>query len=108
VVITATDVSGTVTTTTLEYHGRGAGRWSAQGGVLAISDVPTDSFSLRVRIETTAGGVLADTTIPAGDVRMADYADVLGTGRYRCTDVELTLTHVTPGVGGDAGFTFSG
>ena len=75
-------------------------------GVVDISGVPTDGFTLRVRIETSGGGVLADTTIPAGDTRMAGYGDLLGTGRYRCNDVALTLSHVTPSVGGDAGFTF--
>ena len=70
--------------------------------------MPTDSFTVRVRIETSGGGVLADSTIPAGDTRMAGYADLLGTGRYRCNDVELTISHVTPSVGGDAGFTFIG
>jgi hypothetical protein len=68
--------------------------------------VRTDGFTVRVRIEAKGGGVLADSTIPAGDTRMAGYADLLGTGRYRCSGAELTISHVTPGVGGDAAFTF--
>ena len=106
VAITATDAAGAVTTTTLVYRGRGDGRWSAAGGVVNITDVPTASFTLRVTVATSGGGVLADATIPAGDPRLGAYAGFLGTGRYQCTAGLFTLTHVTPSVGGAAAFTF--
>jgi len=107
VVVTATDATGAVTTTTLEYRGRGTGTWSAENGVIDVAGVDTASFTVRVSIETLAAGPLADDKIAATDVRLAGYASLLGTGRYACSPVEMTLTHVTPSIGGEAGFAFA-
>jgi hypothetical protein len=57
---------------------------------------------------TGADGSLTGTAdLPATDVRGAGYATLLGTARYTCTPVSLTLTHVLPGVGATAGFELS-
>jgi hypothetical protein len=40
-------------------------------------------------------------------VRLSGFAGLLGTGRYECTAVSLTVTHVVPGVGDEAGFEFT-
>ena len=42
--------------------------------------------------------------LAATDVRGAFYATILGTARYTCTPVSLSLTHVLPGLGATAGF----
>jgi hypothetical protein len=107
VVVTATAPDGVVTTTTLEYRGAGSGTWSAAGGVIDVAGVDTSSFTVGVRIETSSGGVVAEYLFPLSDARLASYASLLGTGRYQCTAVALTISHLTPGVGGEAGFTFS-
>lgn len=106
VVITATDANGSVTATTLEYRGAGEGSWSAEGGVINIAGVDTSSFVVRVKIETSGGGQLADNELAASDPRLAGYASLLGTGQYECSPVSMTLTHVTPNIGGSAGFEF--
>lgn len=105
VVFTHQDAQGVVTTTSLEYKGSGTGTWSAADGVIGISGVDTSSFTVRLRIDMP-GGQLTDVTLPATDTRLARFAGLLGTGRYVCSAVSMTLTHVTPGVGGESGFTF--
>ena len=107
VVITSTDANGAVTTTTLQYRGTGTGTWSAADGVINVAGVDTASFAVRVTIESTDGAALADSEVPATDLRVAGFASLLGTGRYTCSPVEMTLSHVTPGVGGESGFTFA-
>ena len=106
-VVTATDANGVVTTTTLQYRGKGTGTWSATAGVINVAGIDTGSFTVRVTIESTDGGPLADSEVPATDLRVAGYASLLGTGRYTCSPVEMTLSHVTPGVGAQSGFAFS-
>jgi hypothetical protein len=106
VVVTHTGPEGATVTTTVEYTGHGTGTWSAAGGVVNIAGVDPASFVVRVRIESSTHGVLADRELPATDVRLSGFAGLLGTGRYECTAVSLIVTHVVPGVGGEAGFEF--
>ena len=103
VVITATTPDGTTTTTTLEYRGAGTGTWAAADGVLDIAGVDTSTFTVGVTIETPAG-VVTSEVLPVTDLRVAGYAGLLGTGRYECTAVSLTIAHVVPGVGATAAF----
>ena len=59
---------------------------------------------MHVRVDGADGAPLGDVDVAATDVRSATYATVLGTGRYTCTPVSLSLTHVLPGLGPTAGF----
>jgi hypothetical protein len=104
VVIAATSATGARSTTTLTYRGSGAGTWRADGGVLEVAGVDTSTFGITVRVEGTDGGVLGDADLAATDVRGAFYGTILGTARYACTPVSLSLTHVLPGLGATAGF----
>jgi hypothetical protein len=106
-VITLTGPTGATVTTTVEYEGAGKGTWSAAKGVVNVAGVDPSSFSVRLRIESSRHGVLADAELPATDVRLAGVARLLGTGRYQCTAVSLTIAHLVPGVGGTAGFEFA-
>jgi hypothetical protein len=106
-VIGLTGPDGATVTTTVEYTGLGTGTWSAAGGVVNVAGVDPSSFVVRVRIESSKHGVLADRELRATDVRLSGFAGLLGTGRYECTAVSLTITHVVPGVGGEAGFEFT-
>ncbi len=103
VVITTTDPTGTVTTTTLQYRGAGTGTWRAADGVVDIAGLDTTAFGIHVRVDS-AGATTSDLDLPVTDLRLAGFANLLGTARYECTPVSLTLTHVVPGVGGVAGF----
>ena len=103
VVITGTNPDGSTSTTTLTYRGAGTGTWSAADGVVAVAGVDTSTFDVGVRIELV-DGVVIDQDLPLTDVSLANYAGLLGTGRYQCTPVSLTLAHVVPGVGGTAAF----
>jgi hypothetical protein len=103
-VIALTGPNGTTVTNTIEYEGAGTGTWSAANGVVNVAGVDPSSFRVRLRVESSRQGVLADAELPATDVRLAGIAGLLGTGRYECTAVSLTVTHVVPGVGGEAGF----
>jgi hypothetical protein len=106
-VISLTGPDGATATTTIEYRGAGTGTWSAANGVVNVAGIDPSSFRVRVRIESSTEGVLADLELPATDVRLSGYAGLLGTGRYECTAVSLTVTHLVPGVGGEAGFEFA-
>jgi hypothetical protein len=106
-VISLTGPDGATVTTTIEYRGAGTGTWSATNGVVNLAGVDPSSFYVRVRIESSTQGVLADVELPSTDVRLSGYAGVLGTGRYECTAVSLSVTHLVPGVGGEAGFEFA-
>jgi hypothetical protein len=106
-VISLTGPDGATVTTTIEYRGAGTGTWSATNGVVNLAGVDPSSFNVRVRIESSTQGVLADVELPSTDVRLSGYAGVLGTGRYECTAVSLSVTHLAPGVGGEAGFEFA-
>ena len=103
VVITRTNPDGSTSTTTLTYRGAGSGTWSAADGVVAVAGVDTSTFGIEVRIELV-DGVVIDQDIPLTDVSLAGYAGLLGTGRYQCTPVSLTIAHVVPGLGGTAAF----
>ena len=103
-VITLTGPSGATVTTTIQYAGAGKGTWSAARGIVNVAGIDPSSFRVRLRVESSRQGLLADAELPATDVRLAGVAGLLGTGRYQCTAVSLTITHVVPGVGGGAGF----
>jgi hypothetical protein len=103
-VITLTGPTGATVTTTVEYEGAGKGTWSAAKGVVNVAGVDPSSFRVRLRVESSRHGLLADVELPATDVRLAGVAGLLGTGRYQCTAVSFTITHVVPGVGDAAGF----
>jgi hypothetical protein len=103
-VITLTGPTGATVTTTIEYAGAGKGTWSAARGVVNVAGIDPSSFRVRLRVESSRRGLLADTELPATDIRLTGVAGLLGTGRYQCTAVSLTISHVAPGVGGGAGF----
>jgi hypothetical protein len=103
-VIMLTGPRGATVTTTIGYKGAGKGTWSAARGVVNVAGIDPSSFRVRLRVESSRQGLLADAELPATDVRLAGVAGLLGTGRYQCTAVSLTITHVVPGVGGAAGF----
>ena len=103
-VIKLTGPTGATVTTTIEYDGAGRGTWSAAKGVVNVAGIDPSSFRVHLRVESSRHGLLADADLPATDVRLAGIAGLLGTGRYQCTAVSLTITHVVPGVGGAAGF----
>ena len=103
-VITLTGPSGATVTTTIQYAGAGKGTWSAARGIVNVAGIDPSSFRVRLRVESSRQGLLADAELPATDVRLAGVAGLLGTGRYQCTAVSLTISHVAPGVGGGAGF----
>lgn len=107
VVIAATSATGAQSTTTLTFRGSGSGTWRADGGVLEVAGVDTSTFGLTVYVEGADGAVLGDADLAATDVRGAYYATILGTARYTCTPVSLSLTHVLPGLGPTAGFELS-
>lgn len=104
VVVTTTGPSGQASTTTLEYRGSGTGSWRADGGVVEVAGVDPAPFGIRVTVAAADGSVTGAADLAATDVRAAGYATLLGTARYLCTPVSLTLTHVLPGVGEVAGF----
>lgn len=104
VVIIETAADGTVTTTTLTYRGAGSGTWSAAEGVVNIANVDPTSFGIHVRTQRSDNPMTNDVDLPITDTRLASYANLLGTGRFVCTSVSLSLTHVMPGIGGTAGF----
>jgi hypothetical protein len=103
-VIRLTGPAGATVTTTVEYEGSGKGTWSAAGGVVNVAGVDPSSFRVRLRVESSRHGLLADAELPANDIRLAGVAGLLGTGRYQCTAVSLRITHIVPGIGGAAGF----
>ncbi len=105
-VITLTGPAGATVTTTVEYEGSGKGTWSAARRVVNVAGVDPSSFRVRLRVESSRHGLLADAELPANDVRLGGVAGLLGTGRYQCTAVSLRITHVVPGVGGAVGFEF--
>ncbi|HEU4841838.1 MAG TPA: hypothetical protein VFT09_10355, partial [Ilumatobacteraceae bacterium] len=107
VVIDATGVSGVHSTTTLTYRGSGTGTWRAAGGVVEVAGVDPATFGIRVQVTAADGSLLGDVDLPATDVRLAYYATPLGTARYTCTPVSLSLAHVLPGLGVTAGFELS-
>lgn len=104
VVITATGPTGVGSTTKLEYRGAGTGTWRAAGGVVEVAGVDPASFGITVTVTGADGAITGRADLPATDVRAAAYATLLGTARYTCTPVSLTLTHVLPGVGEVSGF----
>ncbi len=103
-VVKLTGPAGATVTTTIEYEGAGEGTWSAAKGVVNVAGIDSSSFRVHLRVRSSRHGLLADAELPATDVRLAGIAGLLGTGRYQCTAASLTITHVVPGVGGDAGF----
>ena len=107
VVIETSAPTGVGSTTTLAYGGSGTGSWSADGGVVEVAGVDPSTFGIRVRVESADGTPLGDADLAATDVRGATYATVLGTARYACTPVSLSLTHVLPGVGAVGGVELS-
>jgi hypothetical protein len=103
-VITLTGPAGATVTTTIEYAGAGKGTWSAARGIVNVAGIDPSSFRVQLRVESSRRGLLVDAELPATDVRLTGVAGLLGTGRYQCTAVSLTISHVAPGVGGGAGF----
>ena len=57
---------------------------------------------MGVTIETSTAWCV-DQDLPLTDVSVASYAGLLGTGRYQCTPVSLTIAHVVPGHRRDSG-----
>jgi hypothetical protein len=104
VVVATTTPEGVVTSTTLTYRGAGSGTWSAADGVVEIAGVDTSTFGIRVQVESSDGRMTSDVDLPITDIRLTGFGNLLGTARYLCTPVSLSLTHVVPGVGGTAGF----
>ncbi len=80
------------------------GRGARPRGSSTSAGIDPSSFRVHLRVKSSRHGLLADAELPATDVRLAGIAGLLGTGRYQCTAASLTITHVVPGVGGDAGF----
>ena len=107
VVVTRTTPDGVVTSTTLAYRGAGSGTWTAAGGVVEIGGVDTSTFGIHAQVESSDGRMTSDVDLPITDIRLSGFANLLGTARYVCTPVSLSLTHVVPGIGGTAGFELS-
>jgi hypothetical protein len=104
VVITTSGPSGEESTTTLGYRGTGTGTWRADDGVVEVAGVDPAPFGITLTVAGADGSITGTADLAATDVRAAGYATLLGTARYLCTPVSLTLTHVLPGVGEVAGF----